>query len=59
MFGFVQASGGRYYGDETEAHTAADLKKRAAEARGKTGAETGLSNLEAFFKKELGMITAV
>lgn len=52
MFGFTQESGGRYYGDETEAETAAQLKKNAAEACGKGGDETHLATLEAFFERE-------
>ncbi|KAF2629474.1 NAD(P)-binding protein [Macroventuria anomochaeta] len=52
MFGFCQESGGRYYGEETENHTAADLKKIAAEARGRSGHETKLLTLEEFFKSE-------
>lgn len=54
MFGFCQESGGRYYGDETEDKTAAELKKKAAEASGKTGDETKLLTLERFFKREFG-----
>ena len=52
MFGFCQESGGRYYGDETEISTATELKKLAAEATGRTGGETKLLSLEAFFQKE-------
>lgn len=54
MFGFCQESGGRYFGDETEAITAAELKKNAAEASGKTGEETKLFTLERFFKRDFG-----
>ncbi|KAH7355479.1 hypothetical protein BKA66DRAFT_575365 [Pyrenochaeta sp. MPI-SDFR-AT-0127] len=54
MFGFCQESGGRYYGDETEASTAAELKKKATEASGKTGDDTKLFTLKSFFKRELG-----
>ena len=54
MFGFCQESGGRYYGDETEANTAAELKRLATEASGKTGDGTKLFTLEQFFKREFG-----
>ena len=54
MFGFCQESGGRYFGAETEAGTAAELKKIATEASGKTGHETKLSTLEGFFKHHFG-----
>ncbi|KAL1605114.1 hypothetical protein SLS60_004657 [Paraconiothyrium brasiliense] len=37
MWGICQESGGRYFGDETEAITAAELKKLAAATRGDTG----------------------
>lgn len=52
MFGFCQESGGRYYGEETENSTAAGLKKKAAEACGKSGSETELLTLESFFERE-------
>lgn len=52
MFGFCQESGGRYYGVQTEAGTAAALKKKAAEASGKSGEQAKLLTLEAFFKRE-------
>ncbi|KAJ4986695.1 NmrA family protein [Stagonosporopsis vannaccii] len=52
MFGFCQASGGRYYGEKTEKHTAAELKKKAAEACGKSGHDTELLTLETFFRRE-------
>ncbi|KAF3037458.1 hypothetical protein E8E12_001371 [Didymella heteroderae] len=52
MFGFCQESGGRYYGEETEKHTAAGLKKAAAEARGLSDDQTKLLTLEEFFKRE-------
>ena len=52
MFGFCQESGGRYYGVETEASTAAELKKLAAEAQGKSGQDTELLGLADFFKRE-------
>ncbi|CAO2651410.1 Nn.00g039800.m01.CDS01 [Neocucurbitaria sp. VM-36] len=54
MFGFCQESGGRYFGDETEATTAAELKRLATEASGKTGDGTKLLTLERFFKREFG-----
>jgi hypothetical protein len=54
MFGFCQESGGRYYGVETEAGTAAELKKTAAEAQGKSGGDAKLLTLDAFFKREFG-----
>lgn len=50
MFGFCWESGGRYYGDETEATTAAELKRLAAEARGVAGKDAKLATLEDFFK---------
>ncbi|KAH7125622.1 hypothetical protein B0J11DRAFT_310636 [Dendryphion nanum] len=52
MFGFCQESGGRYFGVETEASTAAELKKAAAEAQGKTGKQTELFSIVEFFKRE-------
>jgi hypothetical protein len=52
MFGFCQESGGRYYGVQTEAETAAALKKKAAEASGRSGDQARLSTLEAYFKRE-------
>ncbi|KAF2187323.1 NAD(P)-binding protein [Zopfia rhizophila CBS 207.26] len=54
MFGFCQESGGRYYGVETESSTAAELKKAAADAQGKSGDEAKLLTLEAWFKREFG-----
>ena len=54
MFAFCQESGGRYYGVETEVETAAKLKKKAAEASGKTGEETKLLTLEKWFGREFG-----
>ncbi|KAF2465797.1 NAD(P)-binding protein [Lindgomyces ingoldianus] len=54
MFGFCQESGGRYYGVENEKATAAQLKKRAAEARGQTGEETKLMTLEKWFERGFG-----
>jgi hypothetical protein len=52
MFGFCQESSGRYYGEETEKHTAAGLKKAAAQARGLADDHTKLLTLEEFFKRE-------
>lgn len=52
MFGFCQESGGLYFGEKTERQTAAELKKKAAESRGKSGRETELLTLEAFFQRE-------
>ncbi|KAH6625833.1 hypothetical protein C7974DRAFT_208293 [Boeremia exigua] len=52
MFAFCQESGGLYYGEQTDSHTAADLKQRAAEACGKSGDETKLFTLKAFFTRE-------
>jgi hypothetical protein len=49
MFGFCQESGGRYFGDETEAETALELKKKAAEARGRSRDDAELQTLEDFF----------
>ncbi|PSN74032.1 NAD(P)-binding protein [Corynespora cassiicola Philippines] len=54
MFGFTQISGGRYYGDVTEADTAAILKKNAAEACGRSGEATKLLSLEIFFRRNFG-----
>ena len=54
MFGFCQESGGRYFGDATEAETAAQLKKLAAEARGAAGKAAELGTLEDFFKVHFG-----
>ncbi|KAF1995503.1 NAD(P)-binding protein [Amniculicola lignicola CBS 123094] len=54
MFGFVQEAGGRYYGVETEKSTAAELKKRAAEASGKSGEEAILQTVESFWAKHFG-----
>ncbi|KAF2278037.1 NAD(P)-binding protein [Westerdykella ornata] len=54
MFGFCQASGGRYYGVKTERGTAAELKKKAAVACGKSGEEASLLSLEQYFKREFG-----
>jgi hypothetical protein len=52
MFAFCQESGGRYFGDETESGTAAELKKEAAEARGKSGEDAQLITFEAWFARE-------
>ncbi|KAF2686323.1 NAD(P)-binding protein [Lentithecium fluviatile CBS 122367] len=52
MFALCQESGGRYFGDETESATAAELKKQAAEARGEVGEETKLMTYEKWFKRE-------
>ncbi|KAF2821447.1 NAD(P)-binding protein [Ophiobolus disseminans] len=49
MFGFCQQSGGRYFGDKTEAETAQELKKRAVEACGLSGDVAKLQDLEHFF----------
>lgn len=54
MFGFCQESGGRYYGVETETSTAAQLKREAAEACGKTGEDEKLLMLEKWFGREFG-----
>ncbi|KAF2728698.1 NAD(P)-binding protein [Polyplosphaeria fusca] len=52
MFGFCQESGGRYYGVETENQTAAELKKKGAEACGKSGDGVALLTSEKVFKRE-------
>ncbi|KAF1959115.1 NAD(P)-binding protein [Byssothecium circinans] len=52
MFALCQVSGGRYFGDVTEADTAEELKREGAEAGGKTGYETNLMNFEGWFKRE-------
>jgi hypothetical protein len=54
MFGFCQESGGRYYGVETEAETAAELKKKAADAMGRSRDQARLLTLEAFFRRKFG-----
>lgn len=54
MFTFCQHSGGRYYGDETESATAAELKKKAAEACGKSASDGKLRTLEGFFGQHFG-----
>ncbi|KAJ4355711.1 uncharacterized protein N0V89_003731 [Didymosphaeria variabile] len=54
MWGFCQESGGRYFGDETEAKTAAELKKLAAATRGATGKAAQLATLEDFWKANFG-----
>ncbi|KAH7063865.1 hypothetical protein BKA63DRAFT_183817 [Paraphoma chrysanthemicola] len=54
MFGFCQASGGRYYGDVTEAGTASELKKKVNEACGRSSGDGHLKSLEDFFKREFG-----
>jgi len=54
MFGFCQESGGRYYGVKTENETAAELKRKGAEARGKSGEELKLLTLEKWFEREFG-----
>ncbi|KNG88354.1 NmrA-like family protein [Aspergillus nomiae NRRL 13137] len=51
LFAFTQATGGRYFGDvPTETKTALRLKRRAAEAQGKSGAEVNLLSMEEWFK---------
>tara|TARA_R110002003_G_scaffold149_3_gene13509 strand:+ start:29299 stop:29565 length:267 start_codon:yes stop_codon:yes gene_type:complete len=54
MFGFCQESGGRYYGDITEAESASELKKKVNEACGKPNNLAKLASLEGFFKREFG-----
>jgi hypothetical protein len=54
MFGFCQESGGRYYGDITEAGSASELKKRVNEACENPNGQGKLANLEGFFKREFG-----
>ncbi|KAF2258880.1 NAD(P)-binding protein [Lojkania enalia] len=54
IFGFVQEAGGKYYGVETEARTAAELKRKAAEASGKFGNDAKLSTLGKFFAENFG-----
>jgi hypothetical protein len=51
-FGFCQESGGRYYGVETEAGTAAELKRLAIGASGKDIADSKLLTLDRFFERE-------
>ncbi|KAJ4294039.1 hypothetical protein N0V90_007728 [Kalmusia sp. IMI 367209] len=50
MFGFCQQSEGRYFGKATEAQTAAELKRLAAEARGGKGQAAQLATLGGFFQ---------
>ena len=52
MFGFCQESGGRYYGVDTENDTAAILKRKAEEAKGKSGDDAKLLTLEKWFARE-------
>lgn len=54
MFAFNQDSGGRCFGVETEAVTAAELKRIAAETCRKTGEETELLTIEKYFAREFG-----
>jgi hypothetical protein len=54
MFGFCQESSGRYFGDETEAETALELKKKAAEARGRSHDDVELRSLKDFFAAKFG-----
>jgi hypothetical protein len=54
MFGFCQASGGRYFGDETEMVTARELKRNAAKASGRSGSGDDLHTLEDFFARRFG-----
>ncbi|KAF6843239.1 NmrA family protein [Colletotrichum musicola] len=54
MFGFVQLSGGLYYGEPNDAAIPKVLKAAAAEAQGKTGEEAELMTLEKFFKVHFG-----
>ncbi|KAF2875197.1 hypothetical protein BDV95DRAFT_626692 [Massariosphaeria phaeospora] len=54
MFGFVQEAGGKYWGVETEKGTAAGLKRKGAEAGGKSGKEVELLTLEGWFEREFG-----
>lgn len=51
VFGFCQASGGNYYGLPNDVAPAAQLKKAAAEAQGKSGSETELLTIKEFFKR--------
>ncbi|KAF6827170.1 NmrA family protein [Colletotrichum plurivorum] len=54
MFGFVQVSGGLYYGEPNDAASPKLLKAAAAEAQGKTGEEAELMTSERFFKVHFG-----
>jgi hypothetical protein len=54
MFGFCQESSGRYFGDETEAETALELKKKAVEAYGRPGGDVKMRHLEDFFAAQFG-----
>ncbi|KAF1812526.1 NAD(P)-binding protein [Eremomyces bilateralis CBS 781.70] len=49
MFGYCQISGGLYFGEPTETHTAATLKRIATEAQGKIGSDAELMTVEKFF----------
>ncbi|KAF2742839.1 NAD(P)-binding protein [Sporormia fimetaria CBS 119925] len=54
MFALCKESGGRYFGVQTEADTAAKLKAVAVKAKGQAGDEAKLLTLEEFFKREFG-----
>ena len=49
----LQASGGRYFSDKTEANTALELKRNASKAYGKVADGIGLTSLEPFFVEKL------
>ncbi|KAF9768675.1 hypothetical protein IL306_013987 [Fusarium sp. DS 682] len=54
MFGFCQYSGGRYYGVLNDLGPAAELKEKAAVAKGQSG-DAKLMTLEGFWKKYFGI----
>ncbi|PKS05823.1 hypothetical protein jhhlp_007652 [Lomentospora prolificans] len=51
VFGFSQASGGFYYGTPNDVGPATELKRAAAEARGKEGDEAKLLTIKQFWKQ--------
>lgn len=54
IFGFCQASDGRYYGDQTDSSTARELKRNVANASRRSGSGAVLRTLEGFFAQHFG-----
>lgn len=52
MFGFLQLSGGKYFGVPDEIETASKLKASAARAQGLAENEGHLTTLEQAFRKQ-------
>lgn len=51
MFGFLELSGGKYYGEAYDLEPAKKLKAKAAAAKGRAEGDRGLTTLNQFVRK--------